>query len=187
MLQSNRSALNAQLRVTSPWHDAPLCGGGLGAASRRCLLAPSSPPNFPINQPWNLQAIPPDKIPCTDIQVIFKLNMTFGWELVGLHTSANFWCMLKGSVEVWMENIIYWCIRIKLILACQEVLKRDWPSMNQSRPLFIQIQTLNPSMRHKWKETTDIVCKTTNKISQWKNSQQKVPLSWKITLLSWGI
>ena len=74
--------------------------------------------------------------------------------------------------------------KIKLILACQEVLKQVWPSMNQNRSLFIQIQSLHPSMRHKWKETTDIVCKTTNKISYRKNSRHKVPLGSKITLLS---
>lgn len=32
--------------------------------------------------------------------------------------------------------------RAKLTLACQEVLKHSWPSMNQNRLLFVQIQTL---------------------------------------------
>ena len=36
--------------------------------------------------------------------------------------------------------------------------------MIRIRLLFIQIQTLPPSMHHKWKEIIDIVCKTTNKI-----------------------
>ena len=33
--------------------------------------------------------------------------------------------------------------------------------MNRNRLLFIQIQTLAPSMHHKWKEIIDIVCITT--------------------------
>ena len=40
-----------------------------------------------------------------------------------------------------------------------------WPSMNQNRSLFIQIQTQSPSMRHhKLKEIIEIVCETTNEI-----------------------
>ena len=34
--------------------------------------------------------------------------------------------------------------------------------MNRNRLLFIQIQTLRPSMHHKWKGIFDVLCKTTN-------------------------
>jgi hypothetical protein len=45
-----------------------------------------------------------------------------------------------------------------LILACQEVLNEFGPCLK----LFIQIQTLPPSMQHKWKDIYEIECKTTN-------------------------
>jgi hypothetical protein len=51
-------------------------------------------------------------------------------------------------------------LRVKLILACQEVLGWVWPSMNRNGFLFVQIQTLLPLSKHpKWKEIIDIVCK----------------------------
>ena len=37
-------------------------------------------------------------------------------------------------------------MRVKLLLACQEVLKRVWPSINRNRLLFIRIQTVPPRM-----------------------------------------
>ena len=40
----------------------------------------------------------------------------------------------------------------------------------------IQIQTLPPSMHHKWKVIIDFVCKITLWKSEEINSQQKVPL-----------
>ena len=48
------------------------------------------------------------------------------------------------------------------MLACQEVLKWVLPSRNQNRLLFIRIQTLPPTIHHKWKESIDFVCKSTN-------------------------
>jgi hypothetical protein len=88
--------------------------------------------------------------------------------------------MLGESVEVWLKHILYF----KLILACQEVLDWVWPSMNQNRLLFVQIQILPPSMHQKRKESIDIVCKTTNRNSYGNNSQRKVPLTWRIALMS---
>ena len=40
----------------------------------------------------------------------------------------SFWCMLEGRVEVW--TIYIGSLSVKLILACQEYLKRIWHSMN---------------------------------------------------------
>jgi hypothetical protein len=37
-------------------------------------------------------------------------------------------------------------LRVDLILACQEVLKCVWPSMNRNRLVFIQSRTLPPSI-----------------------------------------
>ena len=59
--------------------------------------------------------------------------------------------MFGGSVEVWTKNILQWSMRVKLILACQNVLEWAWSSMNWNRLLFFRIQTLPPSMHHKWK------------------------------------
>jgi len=70
--------------------------------------------------------------------------------------------MLGGSVEVSTEKFYTGSLRVKLILACAEVLKCAWPSMNRNMLLFNQIQTLPPSMHHKQKEIIDDVCKTTN-------------------------
>jgi hypothetical protein len=53
-------------------------------------------------------------------------------------------------------------LRVKLILECLEVLKRVWLSMNRSRLLFIEIQTLPLSRHHKWIEIVNIVCRITN-------------------------
>ena len=50
-----------------------------------------------------------------------------------------------------MKHVLRRFIEVKLNLACPEVLKRVWPSMNQNRLIFIQMQTLPPSMHHKWK------------------------------------
>ena len=57
-----------------------------------------------------------------------------------------------------MKNILYQFIEGQTQLACQEVLKCVWPSMNQNRLLFIHIQTLPPGLHHnKWKEIVDNV------------------------------
>ena len=80
-----------------------------------------------------------------------------------LPCSVSFWSILGGSVEVYTKIIEDSCIaslRIKLILACQEVGRWVWPSMNQNRLLFIQTQTLPPHMHHKWKDINGILCKT---------------------------
>ena len=89
-------------------------------------------------------------------------------ELVVLHTTPSM--SSKFSVHAWRQcgglnkwrtfyNVSLW---VKLIVASQEVLEWVWLSRNQNRLPFIQIQTLPPSMHHKWKELIDIVCKTTN-------------------------
>ena len=62
-------------------------------------------------------------------RVIINLNETL--ELIVLHTyfpySVSFWCVLR----VWrFEQRAFYInsLRVKIILACQEVLKRIWPS-----------------------------------------------------------
>jgi hypothetical protein len=70
-------------------------------------------------------------------------------------------------------------LRVKLILACQEVLNWDWPSINQIKLLFIQIQPLPLNMHHKWKESIDLVYKTSDGKSQRANSRHKFLLSLK--------
>ena len=85
-------------------------------------------------------------------------------------------------MQVWTKNILYWFIDSQTHLVCQEVLQWVWPSMNQNRLLFVQIQPLSPSMQPKWKEIFDIVCKATNGKS-FANSRKKVPLSRKMVLI----
>jgi hypothetical protein len=94
--------------------------------------------------------------------IILYLNMTFPQELVVLHTSTP--CMFdKILVHAWrycgrfkQRTFYIGSLRFKLILACQEVLNWVWPSMNLNTLLFHQIQTLPPSMHHKWKEIMNI-------------------------------
>jgi hypothetical protein len=76
---------------------------------------------------------------------------------------ASFQCMLGGSAEVWTKNPFYiGSIRVKLMLACQEVLKWVCSSMSWNRLLSMQIQRLPLSMHHEWEGIVDIVCKATN-------------------------
>ena len=74
----------------------------------------------------------------------FSSNST--WLLVGgwlicmqiLPCLVNFQCMLGGSsVEIWTKSHILYCsLKVKLILAYQEVLKWLWLSMNQPNSSF---------------------------------------------------
>ena len=71
-------------------------------------------------------------------RVIIERNGTFRWELGVLHTyfpcSLSFWCVLR----VWRfkQRAFYInSMRVKIILACQEVLKRIWPSFKFKRYL----------------------------------------------------
>ena len=93
--------------------------------------------------------------------VILSLNGTFvGSRMFCIHhlpCSVSFWCMLGGSVEVWMKNSLYWFIAGQAHLACQEVLKWVWLPMNRNKLLFVQIQTIPPSMHHGWKEIDNIL------------------------------
>jgi hypothetical protein len=58
----------------------------------------------------------------------------------------------RRHVEVCVKNILYQFIKGPTRFGCQEVLKRGRPSMYQNKLLFIQIQTLHPSMSQKWKD-----------------------------------
>ena len=93
--------------------------------------------------------------------------------------SVSFWCMLGGSVEVQLKNILYWYWGSNSFRLVKKVLKWVWPTRNRNRLLFIQIQTIPPSMHQKWEETIDIVCKATNGKLWGTNSRWKVPLSFK--------
>ena len=70
----------------------------------------------------------------------------------------------------WLEQrTFYICsLMVKLILACQDMLKRVWPSAEQTWLLFIQTQTLPLSIHHRWKKIYWFVCKTTN----WNHKRQ---------------
>ena len=118
--------------------------------------------------------------------------MPFGWELVVLHTTPSMFSKLV--LHAWREcgglkrtfYINSW--RVKLILVCQEVLKWVWLSMNRKRLLFIQIQTIPPTVHHKWKLSIEIVFRTTNKKSQGTHSWvltklESDPMSYRITLM----
>ena len=59
--------------------------------------------------------------------------------------------MHGGTVEVWTKKPMVVLYRVKSIL-----------TTNGTDIALIQIQTLPPSMQHKWEEIIDIACKTTN-------------------------
>ena len=54
-----------------------------------------------------------------DLRQVIEFSSNSTWLLVeswlfciqDLLCSVNFWCMLGGSVEVWMKNILYWSIK----------------------------------------------------------------------------
>ena len=64
---------------------------------------------------------------------------------------VNFGCMLGGCVKILTKIIVYQSLVVKLTVACQEVLKWVWPSINLNKLLYIQSQTLPPNMHHKCK------------------------------------
>jgi len=82
-----------------------------------------------------------------------------------------------------MKNILSGSLRVKNILACQEVLKWVWPSTNRNWLLFIQSQTLPPSIHHNWKEITDVVYRTTNRNHGGPTPHEKSHLSSRFTLI----
>jgi hypothetical protein len=102
--------------------------------------------------------------------------MSFGWELVVLHTPPF---MLVPTWRCEQGTFYIGLLRVKLrFLACEEVRKRVWPSSNQNRLLFTQIHTLAPSSTHHKVERK--LMRATNYILQ-----QKVPLNlFRMTLIS---
>ena len=103
-------------------------------------------------------------------------NMTFGQEFIVLYNAFHIQQVFGSCFKVvWrFERRTFYIgpLRVELILGCPKVLIWAWPSMNWNRLPFIQVQTLPPSMHHKWKEIIDIVCKTTNGKSWGTNSWQ---------------
>ena len=67
--------------------------------------------------------------------------------------------------------------RVNLVWGCQEVLTWVWPSMNQNRLLFMQIQTPPLSMHHKW--NFFLICM---QINQWKIIGDQLPSKTPIEL-----
>ena len=54
------------------------------------------------------------------------------------------------------RNILYLLIKGQINLACEEVLIMNWPSQNQSKLLFIQIQTPPPIMHQNEKRLSTL-------------------------------
>ena len=103
------------------------------------------------------------------------------------HIHYAIWCMLRGSVEVWTKNILYWFMKNHFGMP---------RGASEYRVLSIYIQTLPPSIRHKWKEIIDIVCKTTKGKVMANQLQIKTPtelkgsLYWqtqKANSMRWGL
>ena len=61
-----------------------------------------------------------------------------------------------------MKNILYWFIEDSIHFGMTRCSKMGLALNGPNRLLFIQFQTLPPSMHHKWKEIIDSVCGTTN-------------------------
>ena len=92
--------------------------------------------------------------------VFLKLNLTFySYPLNSARLLVGSWLFSLQEIP----SLVSFGACLEVILACQVVLKRVWPSMNRSRLLLIQIQRLPPNMHHhKWKEIIDFVCKATS-------------------------
>jgi hypothetical protein len=88
---------------------------------------------------------------------ILESSSNSSWLLVGswlfclqnLPCLVSFWCMRGGSVEVWTKKFYFGSCRVKLILACQEVLKWVWPFMNRYRMVFCSNLHTTPRMHQK--------------------------------------
>ena len=95
-----------------------------------------------------------------------------------LPSLVSLWCMLEVVWRLEWRTSYITSLRFKLILACQEVLKQVWSSINQTGLLFIQIQTLPPNMRHNWKEIIGLVwyAKTSNERSKGINCWSPIEL-----------
>ena len=95
--------------------------------------------------------------------------MIFYWLFcVQINNSFHLWCMLRGSVWIWMKSNLFRLIEGQLhfrtFLACQDDFDPLWRI--QHRIFLFQTSTLPPSMHRKnLLNMEDIVCKTTN--SRW--------------------
>ena len=88
--------------------------------------------------------------------------MTIDLELVLLHTLTPS-MFDKISVHSWRfkpRTLYMGSLSIKLMLTCQEVLKWVWLSMNQTRILFIEIQTLPQACTTSGKKSLILYAKT---------------------------
>jgi hypothetical protein len=96
-------------------------------------------------------------------RVAIKFNITFGWKLVTVHTTPFMFgrflgACLKLVCRFERRTFNMGLLSVKLFLACQEVQKWVWHSMNQNRLLFSKIQALlPPSMHHKWINIFDVI------------------------------
>ena len=110
------------------------------------------------------------------IRVILLTQHDF-WLAVGCqaHNTFHIWEAFCPYLEVvWrFEWRMFYIglLKVRFILASQEVLKWAWPSMNGYRLLFTQIQTLPPKMHHKWKRNY-WYCVQNN---QWKIRGNQLP------------
>jgi hypothetical protein len=102
-----------------------------------------------------------------------ELSFNSTWLLVGswlfclqnLPCLVSFWCM-RGGYVVWrFEHRTFYIgsWRVKLVLACQEVLKWVWSSMNWYRMFYVKTSTLPPRMHQKLTEHGKI-CKQNNQL-----------------------
>ena len=64
-------------------------------------------------------------------------------------SSQFWWCILEGSVWIWMKIKLYWLIKNQTLLAAHGMPRCVWPSMNRQRMFFVQTSMLLPSMH--WK------------------------------------
>jgi hypothetical protein len=77
--------------------------------------------------------------------------------------SVHLWCMLEVLWRFERRTFFIGSMTVNLIWACQEVLRQVWPSMNQNRLLFIQIQ--NTTSKHAQVERYYRFCMQNN---QWE-------------------
>ena len=91
------------------------------------------------------------------ILAILQLDRTFGRELIDLHATLVMFSRFLVDARTQCEGL-----NKEHSILVREGSNSFWDAMNYNRLLFIRIQTLHPSMHHKWKVIISSVCKRTN-------------------------
>ena len=114
--------------------------------------------------------------------ILIGLKVSYEFPVVALHTISISACGACSEVvfEFQWRETCFGSFRAKPIFAPLGMPKWVWPSMNWYRMFFAQTSTLPLSMHRKLTERGGCCMQNNNCV---QNSQPKVMLSWRITLL----